>query len=160
MVTSPKATSMAATNPRQVPARPSALAHAIGQPCAKKHTALMRSGPAPCTRRWLAPEVLSGESATQATDVFAFGVVLWELLTWELPWGTANPWGIVGAINQGGRPELPALEALPGEGSAAWAGLPRYLELMRRCWAQNPLDRPTFQQVVAELREIEPTIQV
>ena len=36
--------------------------------------------------RWLAPEVLTGHSATAASDVFSFGVVLWELLTWQLPW--------------------------------------------------------------------------
>jgi serine/threonine protein kinase len=36
--------------------------------------------------RWLAPEVLMGHSATAASDVFSFGVVLWELLTWQLPW--------------------------------------------------------------------------
>jgi serine/threonine protein kinase len=109
--------------------------------------------------RWLAPEVLNGESATPAADVFAFGVVLWELMSWDLPWGTANPWGIVGAINQGGRPEIPAPEAMPGADSGSWAGLPRYTALMRRCWAQNPLDRPSFQEVVSELREIEPSIQ-
>ena len=32
--------------------------------------------------RWLAPEVLRGGSAVLASDIFAFGVVLWEFLTW------------------------------------------------------------------------------
>lgn len=32
-------------------------------------------------RRWLAPEVMQGEHATQMADVFSMGVVLWELLT-------------------------------------------------------------------------------
>lgn len=32
--------------------------------------------------RWLAPEVLKGGSALLASDIFALGVVLWELLTW------------------------------------------------------------------------------
>ena len=36
--------------------------------------------------RWTAPEVLQGGRASVAADVFAFGIVLWELLTWELPW--------------------------------------------------------------------------
>jgi hypothetical protein len=38
--------------------------------------------------------VLRGERSTAASDLFAFGVVLWELLTWELPWGPMNPWQV------------------------------------------------------------------
>jgi serine/threonine protein kinase len=38
--------------------------------------------------RWLAPEVLNGTPATFASDVFAFGVVMWEVLTWDIPWQT------------------------------------------------------------------------
>lgn len=40
--------------------------------------------------RWCAPEVLEGETATPASDVFSFGVVMWEMLTWETPWGKSN----------------------------------------------------------------------
>jgi hypothetical protein len=88
--------------------------------------------------------------------VFAFGVVLWELLTWELPWGTSNPWAIVAGVGSGGRPAIPAPHELPGPDSSAWPGLERYMALMGRCWHQNPLERPSFQEVVAELRELDP----
>ena len=38
----------------------------------------------------------------------------------------------VGAtIRQGGRPEVPPREALPGPDTAAWAGLDAYVQLMR-----------------------------
>lgn len=36
--------------------------------------------------RWLAPEVITGGVARSAADVYAFGVILWELVTWKEPW--------------------------------------------------------------------------
>ena len=33
-----------------------------------------------------APELLRGGHASAAADTYAFGLVLWELLTWRLPW--------------------------------------------------------------------------
>lgn len=31
-------------------------------------------------------------------------------------------------------------------------GLEGYIELMQRCWAQNPEERPKFQEIIQELR--------
>ena len=43
--------------------------------------------------RWLAAEVMETSSWRTASDVYAFGVVLWEVLTWELPWSHfVNPY--------------------------------------------------------------------
>jgi hypothetical protein len=44
-------------------------------------------------------------------------VVLWEMLTWDLPWGSTNPWQVVTIVTEGGRLELPARERLPGPDS-------------------------------------------
>jgi hypothetical protein len=106
--------------------------------------------------RWLAPEVLNGGVASLQSDVFAYGVVLWELLTFQLPWGTSNPWGIVSQITNGNRLTIPDANTLPGPESGSWPKLGQYVALMERCWAQEPADRPNFEQVMAELRSIDP----
>lgn len=106
--------------------------------------------------RWLAPEILSGGVASTASDVFAFGVVLWELMTWRLPWSSSNPWGIVSAINSGNRLAIPEASDLPGEDSGTWPQLQRYIELMEQCWAQEPESRPSFEEVMKELIAIDP----
>lgn len=46
----------------------------------------------PC--RWLAPEVILGEPHTFASDVFSFGVILWEVLTWQVPWSSISFWQV------------------------------------------------------------------
>ena len=104
--------------------------------------------------RWLAPEILAGGSATFASDVYAFGIVLWEMLTWQLPWAGANPWQVVTVVAEGGRLEIPGRQQLPGNDTDSFQGLDGYIGLIRRCWAQNPHERPTFQEVIGTLRDM------
>jgi len=104
--------------------------------------------------RWLAPEILTGNNATFASDVYSFAVVLWEMLTWELPWGPTNPWQVVTLVTEGGRLEVPSRHDLPGPDTIDFEGLDTYVALMRRCWAHNPNDRPCFQEIISELREL------
>ena len=106
--------------------------------------------------RWLAPEILNSGSATTASDVFSFGVVLWELMTWQLPWGSSNPWGIVSVVTSGGRLAIPEASELPGPDSGSWPQLKRYIELMERCWAQEAKSRPSFEEIMTELTSIDP----
>jgi serine/threonine protein kinase len=44
--------------------------------------------------RWLAPELFEGAPASPATDVYSFGLILWELLTWELPWASVHTFAV------------------------------------------------------------------
>lgn len=81
--------------------------------------------------RWLAPEVLGGQRATAASDAYSFGLVLWELLSWQIPWGGANPFQIRRWVLDGLRPELPALHALPGPDPAPLPGHDEYCQLLR-----------------------------
>ncbi|GAB4823440.1 hypothetical protein N2152v2_010486 [Parachlorella kessleri] len=75
--------------------------------------------------RWLAPEILQCQGATFAT--------------------------IVKEVSEGGRPPIPPREALPGDG-ASFPGIDGYITLMTRCWHALPDERPTFAEIVRELR--------
>ncbi|KAL4855140.1 Glutamate synthase [NADH] [Chlorella vulgaris] len=84
--------------------------------------------------RWLAPEVIRGERASPAADVFSFAVVMWEVLTWKLPWVDApiNAFQLGNLVTSGARLEVPTRDALPvaGMGGAPAPVLDGYVALM------------------------------
>jgi serine/threonine protein kinase len=41
-----------------------------------------------------APECLDGGKALPASDVYSYGLILFELLTWQLPWGSASSFAV------------------------------------------------------------------
>ena len=62
--------------------------------------------------RWLAPEILAGLPYTVAADVYSFGVIMWELLTWEVPWHQQNTWQVrPGCCDTGAHAEMRVLFA-------------------------------------------------
>ncbi len=52
----------------------------------------------------------------------------------------------------GGRPLLPDRHALPGHDTPSFANLDSYISLMEKCWAQDPKERPSFQEISNMLR--------
>jgi serine/threonine protein kinase len=38
------------------------------------------------TPHWMAPEILRGEKYEESADVYSFGVIVWEMLTGEIPY--------------------------------------------------------------------------
>ena len=54
-------------------------------------------------------------------------------------------------VSSGERLAVPAPEALPGRAPEP-AAYEAYTALMRRCWAQRPEERPSFAEVIGDLR--------
>ena len=54
----------------------------------------MLSSMAATNPRWLAPEILAGRGYTFSSDVYSFGIILWEFLTWRVPWHEFGPWQV------------------------------------------------------------------
>lgn len=103
-----------------------------------------------------APERLQGHKVTEKVDVFAYGVLLYELLSRQLlvPWAASAPEDegqarqaieryAYAVAMMGARPPLPA----------SWP--PPVCELIRACWAQDPHERPRMSDVAARLQELE-----
>ena len=99
------------------------------------------------------PELLAGTYDTP-TDVWSFGVLLFELATRRVPFAGRHPFEVILAIHGGLTPagDLPAADHVPGESRAlghfVTAGL---RSLMLACWALAPEDRPTAAELVARL---------
>ncbi|BFG17570.1 hypothetical protein CerSpe_038450 [Prunus speciosa] len=95
------------------------------------------------TYRWMAPEVIEHKPYDHKADVFSFGVVLWELLTGKLPYENLTPLqAAVGVVQKGLRPTIPRHTN------------PMLMELMERCWQQDPSLRPEFSEIVKMLKHI------
>lgn len=85
----------------------------------------------------------------------AFGL-LWCLLLAPKPGMVHTGVQILNGVTHGQRPPIPSLEELPGA-EQEFGGLDEYLDLMQRCWAQSPADRPAFTEVVGRLKAIAQT---
>lgn len=55
-------------------------------------------------------------------------------------------------VTGGSRPETPEDRSLLPGPATSFEGLETYVDLMRRCWAQSPADRPSFTEVIVVLR--------
>ncbi|KAK2077818.1 hypothetical protein QBZ16_004666 [Prototheca wickerhamii] len=101
--------------------------------------------------RWLSPEILQGGPATMPSDVYAFGTLMWELLTWELPFANMNPYQIINLVHSAGPPGLtvPAPDQLA---AGPLADYDEYVALMRACWALDTRQRPTMATVASRLK--------
>ncbi len=78
-----------------------------------------------------APEVLQGEAYTQKSDIFSFGVLLWELVARSpSTFSGLNASQVQQLLIQGRRETIPPSCPIP------------YAQLIQHCWAQDPILRP------------------
>uniref|UniRef100_A0A3P9PC35 Fibroblast growth factor receptor n=2 Tax=Poecilia reticulata TaxID=8081 RepID=A0A3P9PC35_POERE len=90
--------------------------------------------------KWMAPEALFDRIYTHQSDVWSFGVLLWEIFTLGgSPYPGVPVEELFKLLKEGHRMEKP---------SACTQEL--YL-MMRECWHAVPAQRPTFQQLVEDL---------
>nr|XP_012632025.1 non-receptor tyrosine-protein kinase TNK1 isoform X2 [Microcebus murinus] len=104
-------------------------------------------GPRPIPYAWCAPESLRQGAFSSASDVWMFGVTLWEMFSrGEEPWAGVPPYLILQKLEKD-RARLPRP---PLCSRALYA-------LALRCWALHPADRPGFSQLEGLLQEAWPS---
>ncbi|KAM7422756.1 hypothetical protein PAMA_010688 [Pampus argenteus] len=87
--------------------------------------------------RWTAPEAIAYRKFTSASDVWSFGIVMWEVMAFgERPYWDMSNHEVMKAINEAFR--LPAPMDCP---SAIY-------QLMLQCWQQDRSKRPRFTDIV------------
>ncbi|XP_076958344.1 uncharacterized protein LOC143634048 [Bidens hawaiensis] len=125
------------------PHRPICKIGDLGLSKVKQHTLV--SGGVRGTLPWMAPELLSGKSnmVSEKIDVYSFGIVMWELLTGDEPYGDMHCASIIGGIvNNSLRPTIPT-----------WCD-PEWKALMESCWSADPAERPSFSEISQKLRNM------
>uniref|UniRef100_A0AAY4CWX1 Ephrin type-A receptor 7 n=1 Tax=Denticeps clupeoides TaxID=299321 RepID=A0AAY4CWX1_9TELE len=90
--------------------------------------------------RWTATEAIQYRKFTSSSDVWSYGIVMWEVMSYgERPYWDMSNQDVIKAIEEGYR--LPAPMDCP----------PGLHQLMLDCWQKDRADRPKFDQIVGIL---------
>ncbi len=98
---------------------------------------------APTAFSWVAPEIFRGEHYTEKVDVYSYAIVLWELFSFKKPHQDKDPIELPYLVGKKGLRPPPALHCPP-----------TLRKLMASSWHENPLQRPSFQQILEALKSI------
>ncbi|KAK8845724.1 hypothetical protein M9Y10_020642 [Tritrichomonas musculus] len=89
---------------------------------------------------YISPEIWKNMEYTKASDVYSFGIIIYEIITNEEPFKEFDVFEIRSKVKKGFRPPFncPIPES--------------YKNLIERCWSQDPEERPTFDQILNDLK--------
>jgi serine/threonine protein kinase len=93
------------------------------------------------TACWLSPEVISNAHFSKHSDVYAFGIILWEVFTRQEVYAGLSAAQIISKVaHESLRPTIPR--------GCLWE------QIMTSCWDRDPELRPSFNTVLQELNKI------
>ncbi|CAH0383280.1 unnamed protein product [Bemisia tabaci] len=88
--------------------------------------------------KWYAPESYNNGTFSSASDVWSFGVTLWEMFSFgQPPYGDMKGDEVINFVEGGSR--LPRPDKCPFE----------VYQIMEQCWSYNARDRPKFEQLAS-----------
>ncbi|KAL4233201.1 hypothetical protein ACF0H5_007885 [Mactra antiquata] len=96
--------------------------------------------------RWMSPESLVDGVFTTQSDIWAFGVLMWEVVTFgQQPYPARTNIDVLHFVRSGGR--LDKHECCPDD----------FYHLMCKCWSFEPEDRPSFSFLLQQLEKFHET---
>ena len=90
----------------------------------------------------MSPELLRECQHTKESDVYSFGIVLWELITNEKPFRDLSFVDVLTLIGNGQNPMVP--DDCPDS----------LRKMMRNCWYLDPKKRPSFTRLIETLQQL------
>jgi len=95
------------------------------------------------TYQYMAPEVIAREPFTEKSDVYAFAMVLWEIMARQLPFYGMDPQEVAqNVLYRGLRPPMPMHCPQP------------VAVLIDACWSHEPYKRPSFTRAIEVLSKL------
>ena len=93
------------------------------------------------TPKYIAPEVWKKSQYTKAADVYAFAIIVYQILTKLEPFQRFDDFEVFEKVMTNNyRPEFNELVS------------DAFKELIEKCWSNDPNDRPTFEEIVTDLK--------
>eukprot|EP00727_Mastigamoeba_balamuthi_P013184 m51a1_g8489 putative serine threonine kinase (1235) ;mRNA; f:551113-558982 len=86
-------------------------------------------------------EIIKNGAFSTKSDVYAFGVMMWEMVTRDLPYKDMNPVLVAARVAENLRPEV----------GPEFDKVQPLRELMEQCWDQSPAIRPEFTDILMSL---------
>uniref|UniRef100_F1KTA7 Mitogen-activated protein kinase kinase kinase MLT n=1 Tax=Ascaris suum TaxID=6253 RepID=F1KTA7_ASCSU len=97
------------------------------------------------TAAWMSPEIINQKDGiTTATDVWSYAVVLWEMISREVPYKGLTEFRIYSMIAQQG-----VTLVIPEKCPSALSNL------MKNCWKVDPKDRYDMRQIISSLESMQ-----
>ena len=97
---------------------------------------------------WMAPEMISTRKWSEKSDVYAAGVIFWEIFSGLIPYHEfeGSSFDLLMEISRGKRPDITEIAEIDGS----------LLTLITNMWESKPSDRPTMREVLDQLYRSDP----
>jgi sterile alpha motif and leucine zipper-containing kinase AZK len=91
----------------------------------------------------MAPEVLKGEKYETNADIFSYGMILWEILSREIPYYGINPYQVISLVA-----DKKQIVQVPTEGNQALR------RIIAKCLEYDSNKRPKLDEIVDYLQNL------